>query len=378
MDSKGRNAGQFSVPAFVAFDSDGALSRSGLTYRIALRWIIFLAFACLVTIWVASAVAQEQEWSLVVRLNPALDDIVPLDATVERLAGNFGFTEGPVWMRKGGYLLFSDIAANVIDKWSPSGGKVSIFLAYSGFTGADPATVGLQLDTGDRVVTLLGSDGVTLDPQGRVVYCAHGDRQVVRLEEDGKRTVLVSQYEGKRLNSPDDLVYKSDGSLYFTDPPFGLRDRDKDPKKELAFNGVYLLKSGKLLLLSRDLTGPNGLAFSPDEKHLYIIDSSKKSILRFDVQPDDTIANGQIFMDMNSDKAHGGPDGMKVDDRGNVYCTGPGGLWIISPDGKHLGTVLTPENLTNLAFGDADGKTLYMTGHTGLSRIHLKIPGIRP
>ena len=378
MDSKGCNAGQFSIPAFVAFDSDGALSRSGLTYRIALRWIIFLAFACLVTIWVASAVAQEQEWSLVVRLNPALDDIVPLDATVERLAGNFGFTEGPVWMRKGGYLLFSDIAANVIDKWSPSGGKVSIFLAYSGFTGADPATVGLQLDTGDRVVTLLGSDGVTLDPQGRVVYCAHGDRQVVRLEEDGKRTVLVSQYEGKRLNSPDDLVYKSDGSLYFTDPPFGLRDRDKDPKKELAFNGVYLLKSGKLLLLSRDLTGPNGLAFSPDEKHLYIIDSSKKSILRFDVQPDDTIANGQIFMDMNSDKAHGGPDGMKVDDRGNVYCTGPGGLWIISPDGKHLGTVLTPENLTNLAFGDADGKTLYMTGHTGLSRIHLKIPGIRP
>ena len=187
--------------------------------------------------------------------------------------------------------------------------------------------------------------------------------------------MLASQYDGKRLNSPNDLVYKSDGSLYFTDPPFGLRYPDK---KDLAFNGVYLLKSGKLQVLTRDLPGPNGLALSPDEKHFYVNDSLKKIIMRFDVQPDDTIANGQVFIDMNSDKARGGLDGMKVDDKGNVYCTGPGGLWIISSDGKHLGTVLTPENLTNLAFGDSDGKTLYMTGHIGLSRIRLKIPGVRP
>ena len=322
---------------------------------------------------------RAQDWSFVARLNPPLDDIVPVDAKVEKLAGSFGFLEGPVWVRKGGYLLFSDIPANVIYKWNPVEGKASIFLAYSGFTGSDDSGAGMQLNDGQGMVTLLGSNAVTLDPQGRVVYCAHGDRQTVRLEADGKRTVLASQFEGKRLNSPNDLVYKSDGTLYFSDPLAGLRDGAKDPKKELPFAGVYMLKDGQLHLLTKDLS-PNGLAFSPDEKYLYLTDTSggKKSIMRFEVQPDDTISNGQLFIEMNADKAPGGPDGMKVDQKGNVYCTGPGGLWIMSPNGTHLGTILTSELPANLSFGGADGKTLFLCARTGLYQVHLKIPGIFP
>jgi gluconolactonase len=216
-----------------------------------------------------------------------------------------------------------------------------------------------------------------VDPQGRIVYCAHGDRQIVRVEPDGKRTVLASEFEGKRLNSPNDLVYKSDGSLYFSDPPAGLRNGADDPKKELPFTGVYLLKAGKLLLVARDLR-PNGLAFTPDEKFIYLVDGTggKKTIVRYAINPDDTLGAGQLFIDMTSDKAPGGPDGMKVDQKGNLYSTGPGGVWIMAPDGKHLGTILTSELPANLAFGDADYKTLYLTARTGLYRIHLKIPGI--
>jgi len=324
------------------------------------------------------AIAQAQDWSFVARLNRSLDEIVAPDAKVEKVADSFGFLEGPVWVRKGGYLLFSDIPANVIYKFTPSDGKVSVFLPYSGFTGTDSSTAGMQLNNGKGTVTLLGSNAVTVDPQGRIVYCAHGDRQVVRLESDGKRTVLASQYEGKRLNSPNDLVFKSDGALYFTDPPAGLRDGDKDPKKELPFNGVYVLKDGQLRLLYKDMALPNGIAFTPDEKYLYVNDSVKKTILRFEVKPDDTLGEPQLVIDMTSDKAPGGPDGMKVDQNGNIYCTGPGGFWIISPDGKHLGTVLTTELPANLAFGDADGKTLYLTARAGLYRIRLKIAGIQP
>ena len=326
----------------------------------------------------ALTITQAQNWNFVARLNPELDDIIPGDAKVEKLASSFGFLEGPVWVHKGGYLLFSDIPANVIFKFSPDTGKVSVAVPYSGFTGVDASGAGMQLNDGQGMVTLLGSNGVTLDPQGRIVYCAHGDRQVVRLEADGRRTALANQFEGKRLNSPNDLVYKSDGSLYFTDPPAGLRDGDKDPKKELPFNGVYLLKDSQLRLLIKDMTLPNGLAFTPDEKYLYVNDSVKKTIMRYEVQPDDTLANGKLLVDMSADKAPGGPDGMKVDQKGNIYCTGPGGFWILSPDGIHLGTVLTSELPANLAFGDADGKTLYLTARTGLYRIHLKIPGIVP
>ncbi len=334
-------------------------------------------------LWLAAAFllaalrVQAQGANEVVRLDPALDEIISVDTKVEKLAGDFGFVEGPVWVRQGGYLLFSDIPANAINKWT-SDGKVSVFLKPSGFTGSDPSDVGSQNNNGHAVVTLIGSNGVTLDRQRRVVFCAHGDRAVVRIEKDGKRTVLADRFEGKRLNSPNDLVFKSDGALYFTDPTAGLRKRDEDPKKELPFNGVYLLKDGGLQVLEKTFATPNGIAFSPSEKYLYVNDTTRKLIMRYEVRPDDTIANGKVFIDMSADKAAGVPDGMKVDQKGNVYCTGPGGFWIMSPEGKHLGTVKMPELPANLAWGDSDGKTLYLTARTGLYRIRLNIAGIRP
>ena len=327
----------------------------------------------------AGGQSQAQNGGEIVRLDPALDAIVPAGAHLEKLAGNFGFLEGPVWVHHGneGYLLFSDIPANVIDKWSPDG-KVSVFLEKSGFTGTDASDVGMEITNGFKTVTLIGSNAITLDREGRIVFCQHGNRAIVRLEENGQRTVLASRYEGKRLNSPNDLVYKSDGSLYFTDPPAGLRGGDKDPKKELPFDGVYRLADGKLQLLSKDFTRPNGLAFSPGEKYLYVDDTAKKTITRFEMQPDGGVANGQVIIDMTADTAPGAPDGMKVDREGNIYCTGPGGIWIISPEGKHLGTIKVPEIPANLAWGDSDGRTLYIMARTGLYRIRLNVPGIRP
>ena len=313
----------------------------------------------------------------IVKLDPKLDEIVPADSKIEKLTGNLGFAEGPVWVRQGGYLLFSDIPANVINKWTADG-KLTAAIKPSGFTGTDASDVGSENNNGKQVVTLIGSNGVTLDREGRIVFAAHGDRAVVRIEKNGKRTVLADHYDGKRLNSPNDLIYKADGSLYFTDPSAGLRQRDNDPKKELPFNGVYLLKDGKLELLDKTFATPNGIALAPGEKYLYVDDSAKKLIMRYDVQANNTIANGKLFIDMSADQAPGVPDGMKIDQKGNVYCTGPGGVWIMSPDGKHLGTLKAPEIPANLAFGDSDGKTLYLTARTGLYRIRLKIAGIRP
>jgi gluconolactonase len=288
------------------------------------RGLSFIAAMLLAALQVHAQSASE-----VVPLDPALDQIISVDAKVEKLAGGFAFVEGPVWVRKGGYLLFSDIPANVINKWTPNG-RVSVFLKPSGFTGSDFSDVGSQVNNGQAVVTQIGSNGATLDRQGRLVFCAHGDRSVVRIEKDEKRTVLADRFEGKRLNSPNDLVFKSDGALYFTDPTAGLRKRDDDPKKELPFNGVYLLKDGKLQLLEKTFATPNGIAFAPGEKFLYVNDTTRKLIMRYEVRPDDTIANGKVFIDMSADKVSGFPDGMKVDEKGNVYCTGPGGFWIMS------------------------------------------------
>jgi gluconolactonase len=337
-----------------------------------LHWLA----AVLLLTFVLNAAAQDQ---VVVRLDAALDAIVPAGAKVEKVAGDFGFSEGPVWVRKGGYLIFSDIPANVIHKWDPADGKVSVLVQKSGFTGTDPTDVGGEQTNvrGERIY-LIGSNGVTIDPQGRVTFNAMGDRQVVRLEADGRRTVLASAYEGKRLNSTNDLVYKRNGSLYFTDPPSGLRRRNDDPKKELPFNGVFLLKGGKLQLLARDLVNPNGIALSPDEKILYVNSSADRKIYRFDVQADDTATNPRLLVDMSGEKQPGVPDGMKVDEKGNLYSTGPGGIWVISPEGKHLGTIAFPEQPANMAFGDADGRTLYVTARSSVYRIRLNIPGVRP
>jgi gluconolactonase len=337
--------------------------------------ILFLAFAALLTAGGLSA----QDAGKIIRLDPALDALISPDAHIEKLKDGFGFLEGPVWVHtsKPGYLLFSDIPANVIDKWTPDG-KVTTFLAKSGFAGDDPGDAGYQMSNGHTTVTLYGSNGVTFDKQGRITWVQHGDHGVMRLEKDGKRTVLADKFEGKRLNSPNDLVYKSDGSLYFTDPPFGLRKLADDPKKELPYAGVFLLSKGKLQVIIKDLQAPNGIAFSPDEKYLYVNDSFGKKYMRYEVQPDDTVANGKVFMDMTASKEDGVPDGMKIDQKGNIYGAGPGGVWVMSPEGKHLGTIVPLENPANLAWGDADGKTLYFTAVTGLYRLHVNVPGIRP
>jgi len=335
------------------------------------------ALSLFVLAWASLPVAAQPR--AVIRLDPALDAVVDAAAPVERVATGFGFSEGPVWVRASGFLIFSDIPANVIHRWSPSDGRVSVFLDKTGFTGADASDVGGEQTNarGERIY-LIGSNGVTVDPQGRVAFNAMGDRQVVRVEPDGRRTVLASHFEGKRLNSTNDLVYKRNGSLYFTDPPSGLRRRNDDPKKELPFNGVYLLKDGRLQLLAKDLVNPNGITLSPDETILYVNSSADRKIFRFEVRPDDTVGNGRLFVDMSAAKEPGVPDGMKVDERGNLYSTGPGGIWVMSPEGTHLGTLAFPEQPANLAFGDADGRTLYVTARSSVYRIRMRIAGIGP
>jgi gluconolactonase len=340
------------------------------------NWLVLLVIAGML---LAGVLTKAQNFGEVLRVDPGADAIVPADAMVEKIGDGFKFLEGPIWVHaKGqGYLLFSDIPANVIRKWDPKDG-FSVFLEKSGYSGTITPDFGGQTNNGFGVVNLIGSNGITIDKQGRIVFCTHGDREVVRLEKNGKRTILASRYEGKRLNSPNDLVFKSDGSLYFTDPPSGLRDGDKNPQKELPFNGVYRLSKGKLTLLAKDFVRPNGIAFSPDEKYLYVNDTVRKVIERFDVQPDGGVTNRKIITDMNSDTAPGAPDGMKVDKQGNIYCTGPQGFWIMSPEGKHLATIKTKELPANLNWGDADAKMLYLTARTGLYRIHLNIAGVRP
>src|SRR6516225_4729289 len=264
--------------------------------------VLILALATLMT----AGSVPAQDTGQVTRLDPGLDELIPPSAHVEKLADDFGFLEGPVWVHKGKqqYLLFSDIPANEIKKWTPDG-KVSVFLEKSGFTGTDASDVGLQINNGKSTVTLIGSNAITLDKQGRIVFCTHGDHAVVRLEKNGKRTVLAGEYDGKRLNSPNDLVIAPDSSIYFTDPPAGLRDGDKDPKKELPFDGVYRIANGKVQLLTKDFSRPNGIAFSPDHKYLYVNDTIKKIIMRYEVQSDGGIANGQVITDMTADTRPG-------------------------------------------------------------------------
>jgi gluconolactonase len=305
----------------------------------------------------------------VVRLDSAIDAIVPTDAKVEKLAGGFQFTEGPVW-HPDGYLLFSDPNANTIYRYTHDG-QVSVFRAKSGYAGTDIGEYGQP-----------GSNGLTLDAEGRLTIDEHGRRRVARLEKNGVVTVLADKYQGQRLNSPNDLVYKSDGSLYFTDPPFGLPRFFDDPRKELPFSGVYRLdKNGRLRLLTSELTGPNGLAFSPDERFLYVDnwDVNRKVILRYPVLADGSLGKGDVFLDVTT--SHPGEqawDGLKVDERGNVYAAGPEGIWILSPEGRHLGTIKATETPANFAWGDEDGRTMYITARTGLYRVRLSVPGIRP
>lgn len=302
---------------------------------------------------------------------PAFDKLIPKDAVIEKIADGFDWSEGPIWVNKdGGYLLASDIPKNSIFKWQ-EGKEKTLFLKPAGYTGSK--------ERGGEP----GSNGLTLDSEGRLTLCEHGDRRVTRIEKDGKtKTVLVDKYDGKRFNSPNDLCYKSNGDLYFTDPPYGLEKNWDDPARELDFCGVYRLsKDGKLTLLTKEMTRPNGICFSPDEKTLYVANSDpKKAIwMSFPVKADGTLGEGKVFFDATKsvgEEKKGLPDGMKADKDGNLFATGPGGVLVFSPDGKHLGTLATGVATSNCNWGN-DGTVLYITADKALARVKTSTKGNR-
>ena len=265
-------------------------------------------------------------------------------APIEKLDGDFQFTEGPVWVATSNELLFSDIPAN----------RIVSYRAGTFATFRTPSN---------------NSNGLTLDREGRLIACEHGLRRVTRTAADGSLSVLAERYPGKRLNSPNDVVVRSDGAVYFTDPPYGV----KEEERELDFQGVYRISpDGKaLILLVKDFIKPNGLAFAPEQKLLYVNDTEGGHIRAFDVAADGTLANSRIFAQVP------GADGMKVDSEGNVYCTSATGVMVFDRSGKHLGTFSAAEQPANCAFGDADWKSLYMTCRSGLYRVRLTVPGIR-
>lgn len=315
------------------------------------------------------AVAPHEVNVQVTRQDPSIDAIVPPNAKLFKLAEGFSFTEGPVWDRRAGQLLFSDPNENTIYSYSDAAG-LAVFRAMSGYDGADIAEYHQP-----------GSNGLTFDRQGRLTIDEHGRRRVSRLDANGSLTVLADRYLGKRLNSPNDLIYRSDGSLYFTDPPFGLPRVYDDPRKELPFSGVYRLHGRALQLLTREFKGPNGIAFSPDERFLYVgnWDPAAKLVKRYAVRADGSLDRGAVFVDLTpaipGDEAL---DGIKVDTRGNVYLSAPGGVWIFNAAGRHLGTITAPKPVHNFAWGGQDGNELYLCARSALYRIALLVPGVRP
>ena len=303
----------------------------------------------------------------VLKASEALDAIVPADYRIEKLAGDMRFTEGPVWVAGDSpHLLFSDIPANVIYRWAEGDTAASVF--YDQVYEGEPREAGL------------GSNGLLLDAEGRLVACEHGNRRISRLE-DGAWISLADSYEGKRFNSPNDAAWHANGWLYFTDPPYGLPKQEEDPARELDFNGIYRLdcESGEVQLLAADQTRPNGIGFSPDGKTAYVAnsDSSMKAWMAYDVTAEGRFEKARIFYDASNEAAPGSPDGLKLDMDGNIYAAGPGGVWIFTPGGEHLGTIQPAEVPANVAWGD-DGSSLYMTARTGLYRIKLLAKGAMP
>jgi gluconolactonase len=331
----------------------------------------FSLLAVVLALGSSSVPADAQEKPLlkieIVRLDPRFDKLVPLDAKIEKIAGGHKWVEGPVWNRKKGYLLFSDIPNNSVYKWQDGNGE-SLFLKPSGYTGKQP------FDGPEP-----GSNGLTYDPQGRLVLAEHGDRRVARLERNGRKATLADRYQGKRLNSPNDVVFKSNGDLYFTDPPFGLPRSFDDPRKELPFQGVYRYsKDGKLTLLTKDIKAPNGITFSPDEKKLYVsnADPANAVWMVYDIMADGSIANVKVLFNATAwtKNKKGAPDGMKVDREGNLFAAGPGGIYVIAPDGAHLGTIETGIPTGNVAWGE-DGSSLFVTSSTNVYRLRLTTKG---
>lgn len=298
------------------------------------------------------------------RIDPAFDKLVSKSTKIEKLCEGFNWSEGPVW--KDGAVLFSDVPENIVYQWKPGETKATVFLKPSGLT---KPTEGFREQ---------GSNGLAVDKKGQLILCQHGDRRIARLVGDGKFETIADRYDGKRFNSPNDLAIRSNGDIYFTDPPYGLEKLNDSPLKELPFNGVYrVTPEGKVTLLTKEISFPNGIAFSPDEKVLYVTNSKDIHIRAYDVQPDGSITNGRMFFDATTVKApgrKGSCDGLKVDAKGNVWATGPGGVLVISPEGKYLGGILTGQATGNCAWGD-DGSTLYMTADMFLCRIKTNTVG---
>ena len=327
------------------------------------RWLVVALLPLVVaTACGAPDQAANTGAGFILRVDPRLDALVPADARIERLADGFVFTEGPVWIADESRLLFSDVQDNIIYQWTETEGASPLI---------NPVFEGDV--TGLRSVS---ANGLTLDWQGQLIICEHGNRLISRLEADGTRTTLVDNYQGRRLNSPNDAVYGLDGWLYFTDPPYGLEGLEESPLRELDFNGIYRLDpDGELELLYADQTRPNGIALSPDDLTLYVANSDANQMVwyAYDIGQQG-LSNPRIFYDVNDQTATGVPDGMAVDLAGNLFATGPGGVWIFAPDGTHLGTIQPDEVPANVGWGD-DGCTLYMTAHTGLYRIRLTTEG---
>jgi gluconolactonase len=288
---------------------------------------------------------------VIIRLDPRFDSLVPVMARLEKIVDDHGWTEGPAWMAAGGYLLFSDVVLQ------PSG-----YTGQAPFPGVEP-----------------GSNGIAVDPDGRLVFCQHGDRRIVRREHDGRLTVLVERYQGKRINSPNDLVFSSTGNLYFTDPPFGLPKSYSDSAKELPFQGVYRLgRDGTLTLLTSELSGPNGIAFSPDERTLYVSNADPRRLvwMAYPVKQDGTLGPGGIFYDGTTafGRRRGTADGLKVDARGNLFAVGPGGVYVFAPDATLLGWFDFAGNVGNVAWGE-DGSTLFIAANAAVYRVRLSTVG---
>jgi len=314
------------------------------------------------------------------RIDAAFDALVAENAEVEILHQEADtFFEGPVWHHEagGGFLTFSDLVGNRIRKWDPETGEISDYVAPV-WTGSDSSSA-IHFERDGISYAQIGPNGQTLDQMGRLVFTAMGSGRIMRREDDGSITVLANAFDGHHLNAPNDLVYKSDGALYFTDIRAGLVTADENPPEGVPHTGVYQLKDGALSLLVNDLQAPNGIALSPDETVLYVNDIRARELMRYDVQVDGTLANSRVLISIpRSETRLGNPDGMKIDVHGNIWNSGPGGIWVISPEGKHLGTILLPERITNLAWGDADAMTIYTTGPSMVTRVRVNIEGLRP
>ena len=341
--------------------------------------IIAIISAAIGVLAVSAGHAQDSVGTLE-RLDAAFNALVDENVEVEILHEEADtFFEGPVWHHGpvGSLLTFSDLVGNRIRKWDPETGEISDYVAPV-WTGSDSSSA-IHFERNGNSYAQIGPNGQTLDQMGRLVFAAMGSGRIMRREDDGSITVLANAFDGHHLNAPNDLVYKSDGALYFTDIRAGLVTTDENPPEGVPHTGVYRLKDGALSLLTGDLQAPNGIALSPDETALYVNDIRARDLMRYELQADGNLANGRVLISIpRSETRLGNPDGMKIDVHGNIWNSGPGGIWVISPEGKHLGTLLMPERITNLAWGDSDAMTLYATGPSMVTRVRVNVSGLRP